>query len=193
VMDGGAGNDTVSYAYATSAVDVTLALTKAQATGGSGTDTLKSIENLAGSNFNDSLTGNDAANELAGGSGNDTLNGGLGNDTLSGGAGSDTIRFDTLLNALTNRDTITDFNVVADTIELENAIFASLTSTGTLAAGSFHAGAGVSAADADDYILYDSASGALFYDADGNGVGTAVPFATLGGGLALSSSDFMVT
>ena len=185
--------DTASYAYAAAAVNVSLATTAAQPTGGSGSDTLLSIENLAGSNFNDRLTGNDAANELAGGSGNDTLNGGLGNDTLSGGAGSDTIRFDTLLNALTNRDTITDFNVVADTIELENAIFASLTSTGTLAAGSFHAGAGVSAADADDFILYDSASGALFYDADGNGAGAAVQFASLSGGLALSNADFLVT
>ncbi|MCB0066468.1 MAG: hypothetical protein KDD77_04920, partial [Caldilineaceae bacterium] len=90
-------------------------------------------------------------------------------------------------------DTIADFNVVADTIELENAIFASLTSTGTLAAGSFHAGAGVSAVDADDFILYDSASGALFYDVDGNGAGAAVQFATLSSGLALSSADFMVT
>ncbi|MCB1933810.1 MAG: calcium-binding protein, partial [Candidatus Accumulibacter sp.] len=125
--------------------------------------------------------------------GNDTLNGGLGNDTLSGGAGSDTIRFDTLLNALSNRDTITDFNVVADTIELENAIFASLSSTGTLAAGSFRSGAGVVAADGDDFILYDTASGALSYDADGNGAGAAVPFASLGSGLALSNADFLVT
>ncbi|MCB1964988.1 MAG: calcium-binding protein, partial [Candidatus Accumulibacter sp.] len=193
VMNGAGGNDTVSYAYATSGVDVSLATGKAQVTGGSGTDTLKNVENLAGSRFGDYLGGNNAANELAGGNGNDTLNGGLGNDTLIGGAGSDTIRFDTLLDALNNNDTITDFNVVADRIELENAIFASLTSTGTLAAGSFHSGVGVSATDADDFILYDSSSGALSYDADGNGAGAAVQFATLASGLALSSADFLVT
>ncbi|MCB1968095.1 MAG: calcium-binding protein, partial [Candidatus Accumulibacter sp.] len=78
-------------------------------------------------------------------------------------------------------------------IELENAIFASLSSTGTLAAGSFRSGAAVVAADGDDFILYDTASGALSYDADGNGAGAAVPFATLGIGLALSSADFLVT
>jgi hypothetical protein len=51
----------------------------------------------------------------------------VGNDTLSGGSGSDHFRFDSFLNALTNSDTITDFNVAADTIELENVIFGSLT------------------------------------------------------------------
>jgi Ca2+-binding RTX toxin-like protein len=40
---------------------------------------------------------------------------------------------------------------------------------GTLAAGSFRAGAGVSAAaDADDFVIYDSSSGALYYDANGH-------------------------
>ena len=193
VMNGASGNDTVSYAYATSAVNVSLAIGNAQATGGSGIDTLQSIENLAGSKYHDSLIGNDAANQLEGGNGNDTLSGGLGNDTLSGGSGSDTIRFDTLLDALSNVDAITDYNVVADTIELENAIFGSLSTVGVLAAGSFVAGAGVSAADADDFLLYDSASGALYYDADGSGAGEAVQFASLSSGLALSSADFMVT
>jgi Ca2+-binding RTX toxin-like protein len=117
----------------------------------------------------------------------------VGNDTLSGGSGSDHFRFDSFLNALSNSDTITDFNVVADTLELENAIFGSLTSTGTLAAASFRSGAGVSAADANDFILYDSASGALSYDADGNGGGAAVQFASLSSGLALSNADFLVT
>jgi len=68
-----------------------------------------------------------------------------------------------------------------------------LTSTGTLAAGAFRAGAGVSAADGNDYILYDSVSGALYYDADGNGARAAVQFASLSSGLALSNADFLVT
>jgi Ca2+-binding RTX toxin-like protein len=59
---------------------------------------------------------------LEGYAGNDTLNGGLGNDTLSWWRRAATsIRFDTLLNALSNRDTISDFDVAADSIELENA------------------------------------------------------------------------
>jgi serralysin len=52
-------------------VTVSLATAGAQATGGSGSDTLISIENLIGSGFNDSLTGNTANNVLDGGAGSD--------------------------------------------------------------------------------------------------------------------------
>nr|HDS0983376.1 hypothetical protein [Pseudomonas putida] len=53
ILNGGDGIDTASYAFATSAVVASLAVTTAQATGGSGSDTLLSFENLTGSNFND--------------------------------------------------------------------------------------------------------------------------------------------
>ncbi|CAI8832909.1 serralysin [Pseudomonas sp. IT-P258] len=89
VLNGGTGVDSASWLYAGSAVTVSLAVTTAQATGGSGADTLIAIENLIGSNYNDKLTGNAAANLLNGGSGNDTLDGGAGNDVLDGGAGLD--------------------------------------------------------------------------------------------------------
>ena len=58
ILVGGDGNDTASYADAASAVTVSLAIAAAQNTGGAGTDTLIAIENLTGSNFNDTLTGN---------------------------------------------------------------------------------------------------------------------------------------
>jgi Ca2+-binding RTX toxin-like protein len=71
VLDGSTGTDTVSYAYGvtgTTGVTVSLALTSAQATGGSGSDTLLGIENLTGSAYADSLTGNGlAGNVLTGG------------------------------------------------------------------------------------------------------------------------------
>ncbi|BAN46253.1 calcium-binding protein [Metapseudomonas resinovorans] len=89
VLNGGAGNDTLSYAYASSAVSANLSLTAAQATGGSGTDSLANFEHLTGSAYNDTLTGNSLANSLIGGAGNDTLNGVAGNDILNGGAGND--------------------------------------------------------------------------------------------------------
>lgn len=185
VLNGGTGTDTASYLYATAAVTVSLALPGPQVTVGSGSDTLTSIEKLTGSSFGDTLTGNSAAN---------TLNGGLGNDILTGGAGADFIRFDTLLNAASNRDTITDFSVTDDTLQLENAIFGSLTTIGTLAAGSFHSGAGfTSAGDANDYVIYNTTTGALYYDAGGNTGAAAVQFATLTGAPALTNLDFMVT
>ncbi len=91
VLDGRAGRDTVSYADAGSGVAVSLADTGTQATGGSGSDRLIGIENLAGTRFNDELVGNGGDNLLRGKGGNDRLVGGDGNDTLDGGAGVDTM------------------------------------------------------------------------------------------------------
>ena len=83
-LNGGGGTDTVSYAYGlvgTTGVTVSLALTTAQTTGGSGSDTLSSIENLTGSAYADKLTGNASDNVLDGGAGIDTMTGGDGNDS----------------------------------------------------------------------------------------------------------------
>ncbi|HGY9627566.1 TPA: beta strand repeat-containing protein, partial [Pseudomonas putida] len=91
LLDGGAGIDTASYASATGGVTVNLNLATAQNTGGAGTDTLNGIENLIGSDYNDTLTGNGGDNLLIGGLGNDTLSGGAGNDVLLGGLGDDTL------------------------------------------------------------------------------------------------------
>ena len=83
LLNGGWGTDTASYLSAASAVTVSLGLAGAQATGGSGSDTLVSIESLTGSDHNDTLTGNTLANVLEGGLGNDTLDGGAGLDAVS--------------------------------------------------------------------------------------------------------------
>ena len=90
-LNGGAGSDTASYAGASAGVTVDLRISSGQSTGGAGTDTLVSIENLTGSSFSDKLTGNEGANTLDGGSGNDKLYGFTGNDHLLGGAGDDTL------------------------------------------------------------------------------------------------------
>jgi uncharacterized delta-60 repeat protein len=81
VLDGGAGSDTASYAYATTGVTVSLATTGPQDTEGSGTDTLLNIEHLSGSNFDDNLLGNQADNTLYGGAGADFMAGANGSDT----------------------------------------------------------------------------------------------------------------
>ena len=78
-IDGVSGVDTASYASAVYAVTVSLAT--GNSTGGAGEDRLVNIDNLIGSNYNDSLTGDANANRLDGGLGVDTLVGGAGNDT----------------------------------------------------------------------------------------------------------------
>ena len=82
-LDGGNGSDTASYASASAAVTVSLAMAGGQITGGAGTDKLISIENLTGSGFNDKLTGSSTDNVMMGGVGNDTIDGGAGSDTVS--------------------------------------------------------------------------------------------------------------
>lgn len=77
-LDGGSGSDTASYAASTDAVTVTV-----NGTGSGGDaegDILLNIENLLGSDFDDSLTGDAGANRLDGGTGADTLAGKDGND-----------------------------------------------------------------------------------------------------------------
>jgi Ca2+-binding RTX toxin-like protein len=84
------GNDTVTYSQAGD--DVVANLTTGHGTVGATTsDTYTSIENLIGSDHNDTLTGNDVANILYGGKGNDVLDGGYDSDMLYGGEGSDTL------------------------------------------------------------------------------------------------------
>lgn len=89
-IDGGGGFDMVSYAQAGAGVAVGLA-SGAQATGGSGTDTLTNVEAIEGSRFGDSLFGGAGGNVLIGADGNDSLDGGAGDDWLKGGTGNDTL------------------------------------------------------------------------------------------------------
>jgi Ca2+-binding RTX toxin-like protein len=85
---GGEGFDQALYSYVTSGITVDL-LHPSFNTGEAVGDHYSSIEGLAGSPFNDTLSGNFEANYLWGGDGNDTLFGRVGDDTLIGGAGDD--------------------------------------------------------------------------------------------------------
>jgi Ca2+-binding RTX toxin-like protein len=148
---------------------------------------------LDGGSDNDALMGGTGNDTLSGGSGNDRLFGGLGNDRLTGGTGSDLFVFNTAPNATSNRDTITDFNVRDDTIQLENSVFTALGSrTGTLNATMFKTGTNNNAGDASDRIIYNQSSGALFYDADGTGITAAVQIALIGNKASLTVADFVV-
>jgi hypothetical protein len=189
-MRGGAGNDTY---VVDNAGDLVVELAS------QGTDTVRSsvsytlsnnIENLTLAGVgNISGTGNALVNTVLGNNGANLINGMAGSDTLRGLGGSDSFRFSTAFGA-GNIDHILDYNVAADTIQLENAVFTGLAG-GTLAAGAFFIGA--AAHDADDRIIYNATNGALFFDSNGSAAGGAVQFATVTVGLAMTSNEFFVT
>jgi Ca2+-binding RTX toxin-like protein len=134
--------------------------------------------------------GNEFAQEIAGNAGSNSIDGGGGRDTLRGGGGKDFFVFSTTLGSA-NVDTIVDYSVAADTIQLADTVFAALPD-GPLSAAAFRANTTGLAADASDRIIYETDTGKLFYDADGAGGRAGIHFATLTGGLALTYQDFQV-
>ncbi|MDO7835251.1 calcium-binding protein [Sphingobium sp. HBC34] len=212
-INGGGGIDTVEYGNVGFGVEVNLSTGKTS--GGAGIDTLTSIENVLGSIFGDVIIGNTRDNMIRGGAGNDVLvggtgvdqlygdagndrlRGGIGNDWLQGGAGKDAFQFDTALGTsnAANIDFIDDFSPLDDTLYLENSVFSAFgTTTGAINAAHFRSIVTGGATDANDFLVYDRSTGALFYDANGsvNGLGDAVQFATLLPNLQLTSSDFLL-
>ena len=135
------------------------------------------------------LTGNELANTIFGNDGANILDGKGGNDSLVGLGGADTFAFTTALGA-GNVDLVFGFEPAPTRSRSTTRSSPRIGGLGALNANAFVAGA--AAHDADDRIIYNSATGQLFYDADGNGAGAAVQFATLSPGLALTASDFQV-
>ncbi len=93
---GGNGTDTATYEHSTTAVvaSMTLALAGIVNSGDAAGDTYNSIENLTGTDFNDTLIGNNVANVIFGGADDDILEGLGGSDTLNGGAGNNTASYE---------------------------------------------------------------------------------------------------
>jgi Ca2+-binding RTX toxin-like protein len=153
--------------------------------GGGGADTLD------GGDGADTLAGLGGRDTLRGQDGNDVLAGGAGADKLNGGAGADTFVFDA---ALASVDTLADFNPADDTIRLDATVFEAL-APGALGGAQFLASDGTPVATTpDQHVLYDATSGALYYDADGNGALPAVRFALLGAKAhpVLDAPDFVI-
>jgi hypothetical protein len=138
---------------------------------------------------NDTLRGGGGNDYLDGGNGNDRLSGGDGRDTLVGGAGGDTFVFDTAITTR-SRDTMRDFSVSADRIELHLDVMEALGAAGGLAAKAL--ATGPSAESLDDRIVYDPKSGKLSYDENGVAAGGGVTFAVLGKHLELTPDNFLV-
>ena len=178
-------------------------------------DTYVGIEGLRGSQFNDVLIGHGGDNTLigyggndslygqgghdylVGGEGHDLLVGGWGADWLVGGAGADVFRLDAPGAGV---DTLEDFAAGVDRIELDTRFFAGLAAPaapepgwsgevyGGLKASAF--GLGPSATTLSQRVIYDGATGGLFYDLDGSGAAAQVQIAQLAKGLALTAASF---
>jgi serralysin len=206
-LDGGPGADTMTGGLDSDTYVVDNANDVVAEAGGQGVDVVRSstswtltpgadVETLQTTNDNGasslSLTGNSSGNTVRGNAGNNMLNGGDGDDFLTGLGGYDSFVFNTTLNAATNVDVITDFNVADDRIMLSDSVFSSIyfTPFDNPSLGEFVVGTG--ALDADDHIIYDSNTGALFYDGDGVGGTVQIQFAQLPPGLDLTRDDFYV-
>lgn len=152
--------------------------------------------NGTGNGLPNTITGNSLINTLNGAAGNDQLFGKGGKDTLTGGAGADKFVFDTVAGT-GNIDTITDFVSGTDKILLDDDIFTALGITGTFAGVAFTADKfhnGTSALDTLDRIVYNSSTGALYYDANGSSIGQNTQIALIGTTThpTLAASDFLV-
>jgi Ca2+-binding RTX toxin-like protein len=198
-IKGYAGNDTV---FGGGGLD--------QLMGDSGADHLfggLGKDSLAGGIGNDLLSGGFAPDvinggigndRVYGGSGDDFLDGGAGRDLVSGGLGADTIiatigvdRFvyDTRLGP-TEVDFINGYTPAEDVILLDNDIFRALGAPGDLRNAQFHLG--LSGVGAQVRILYDSATGLVFYDPTGGGGGDRVQVIQLQPGLAITADEFVI-
>lgn len=187
LVDAGALQDLSGNAYAgladNTAFDFsTLNAPPATLNGDAKANTLRgkaSADNIFGFAGNDTLLGLAGNDALDGGTGNDWLHGGLGSDTLTGGTGNDLFVFNTALGS-DNVDQILDFNVLNDTMQLENTgIFNGVKRTGALRADTFTLGS--AATQSTHRIIYDNSNGYVYYDADGSGAGAQVQFASLTG------------
>lgn len=207
VLDGGRGSDTASYQGRL--VPVTATLDDGRAVeakiGISEVDILKNIENLTGGLGADRLTGDSRDNQLlgyagkdvlSGLAGRDVLNGGYENDTLTGGSGRDDFVFDTLPalgGGIVNIDTIRDFSPGIDEIHLNRSVYFG-PDKGRLSAENFLAAPGAFAGETgEQFIVYNTKTGALFYDASGDGSGMVFQFARLKGAPHIDAGDFLIT
>jgi hypothetical protein len=150
---------------------------------------------------NDTLSGGNAVDKISGGAGDDRITGGASSDALTGGADHDTFVFNTPL-AGAGIDTISDFDATNpsaghDFIELSSSLFGVTASGGLLSSSQFVSlpTASSSYTSGTAKIVYDQATGNLYYDANGSagGLADALVFATLTNKpTAMDATDIMV-
>lgn len=138
------------------------------------------------------ITGSAKNDTIKAREGEERLDGGLGKDTLFGRGSTDMFVFSTKLGT-SNVDTIKDFVHDVDQIALDRDVFKRIGAA--LEDNEFFAKKGATKAhDRDDRIVYDTKTGKLYYDADGNKKGgqDAVHFATLSNKAVLDAGDFLI-
>jgi len=131
-------------------------------------------------------SGND---NLVGTNKGDILIGGLGNDLITGGGSNDLFTFGALNEGI---DTITDFTVGDDFIVVRGSTFGG----GLISGDSIKPNQliiGTVATNPNNRFIYNSGTGALSFDRDGNGTATPTQFATLNRNLALTFEDIFVS
>jgi len=92
LIDGGIGKDVIDFSTETSSVNVVLKTDDdGTAISNQGTDTIRNVEDVIGSDFDDTITGSESKNSLFGGDGKDIVSGGDGDDIIDGGLLADTL------------------------------------------------------------------------------------------------------
>jgi VCBS repeat-containing protein len=151
--------------------------------------------NVTGNAQANRMTGNGAANVFTGlggidrfdgAAGDDVLIGGTGRDVLTGGSGADSFQFAEF--GSSNYDSVIDFNGSEDTILLSGQTFG--LAAGVLDTNAFNLG--TAATTAAQKIIYDQATGNLYYDSDGNGSRSQQLIANLAGAPTLAFDDLFV-
>jgi RTX calcium-binding nonapeptide repeat (4 copies) len=134
------------------------------------------------------IVGTSGNDTIRGGGGADTLSGGLGNDTLFGEPGADRFVYQAPDEGV---DGIADFTPAADLLVIHASGFGGGLVAGALAADRLVAAAGPTPTEAHGQFLYDTDTGALYWDADGTGTDEdPVQLAELTGAPLLSANDF---
>jgi Ca2+-binding RTX toxin-like protein len=133
-LDGGDGNDTVSYGERLTPVSVWLDGVANDGAAGEN-DNVVNVENIAGGLSDDTLVGNADANTIDGDKGEDIIDGGAGSDRLIGGFGDDKLRaLDGVVDALVSCGGHND-EVVADTADPVGPDCESVETGGSVPAG----------------------------------------------------------
>ncbi|MDR0809782.1 MAG: hypothetical protein LBE86_11780 [Gemmobacter sp.] len=153
---------------------------------------------LIGRGGNDTLHGRGGGDVLLGGAGTDILQGGSGTDSLNGGAGRDRLEGGTGHDMLTggtgadvfvlrfagraHADTITDFGRGTDRLLLTGPLFNGLGAADFALAGE---------KTPETRLIWNAASGQLFFDPDGSGGAAQRLITTLTPGSELDPGDLL--